>query len=346
MSKPESSAISAIGIDVAKATLSVCFRRPKADESALTLRNTDADIRKKLLPHLDGFTGRIVMESTGHYHWRVALLLTEAGYKVFVVNPILAKQYTSSNIRKVKTDPADASGLARMAELADNLPRCFALTRETLDLRKKLSVIASITKQMQALKATQRQLTEGHEILRTGASKGEDALGATIKQLTKTADLLEDEFVKESAVLETDSTAAALIDGIPGVSPFVAHLVLHWLAVLPDITAKSWIGYAGLDVSSRESGSWHGRCRLTKRGNSFLRRRLYSAAWGATMSDENFQIYYKQMRADGRPHVEALLIIARKIVRIMFKLLETKKKYDPSLFTFGKKTKLTLDVAL
>jgi len=85
---------------------------------------------------------------------------------------------------------------------------------------------------MQALKATQRQLTEGHEILRTGASKGEDALDATIKQLTKTADLLEDEFVKESAALETDSTAAALIDGIPGVSPFVAHLVLHWLAVL------------------------------------------------------------------------------------------------------------------
>ena len=64
------------------------------------------------------------------------------------------------------------------------------------------------------------------------------------------------------------------------------------------------------------------------------------------MSDEKFKEYYDKMRADGRPHVEALLIIARKIVRIMFKLLETKKKYDPSLFTFGKKTKLTLDIAL
>lgn len=337
MSKKESSLVSAVGIDVAKATLSVCFRGPDARESALTIRNIETDIRKKLLTRLVGFTGRIVMESTGHYHWRVALLLTEAGYNVFVVNPILAKQYTSSNVRKVKTDPADAAGLARMAEIADNLPRRFVLSRETLNLRKKLSVIASIAKQMQALKASARQMDEGHEILETGPSKGEGLLAETIKRLEKTKSVLEAEFVKESAALDGGSDRAALIATIPGVSEFCAHLALHWLAMMPGITAKSWIGYAGLDVSSRESGSWHGKCRLTKRGNSFLRQRLFCAAWGAVMHDNDFKGYYDRMRKDGRPHVEALIIIARKIVRTMFKTLETKLPYDPAKFDFGKK---------
>lgn len=331
------SSISAVGIDVAKATLSVCFRSSTEPESALTLRNTETDIRKKLLPRLSGFTGRIVLESTNHYHWQVSLLLTEAGFQVFVVNPILAKQYTSSNIRKVKTDPADASGLARMAELADNLPRRFQLSRETLNLRKKLSVIACISSQLQALKAGQHQLSESHEILKTQLSEGENSLDLTIKQLKKTQDILEAEFIEEAAKLETEteSGAAEILDTIPGVTLFCAHLALHWLAVLPGVSAKSWIGYAGLDVSSRESGTWHGRCRLTKRGNSFLRRRLYSAAWGATMSDDNFKTYYDAMRKEGRPHVEALIIIARKIVRIMFKTLETKQPYDHAKFSFG-----------
>jgi transposase len=327
--------VSAVGIDVAKATLSVCFRSSTEPESALTLRNTEADIRKKLLPRLADFSGRIVLESTNHYHWQVSLLLTEAGFQVFVVNPILAKQYTSSNIRKVKTDPADASGLARMAELADNLPRRFQLSRETLNLRKKLSIIACIGSQLQALKSTQRQLAESHEILKTQMSEGENALDSTIKQLKKTQDILEVEFVKEATELETDSEAAKILDTIPGVTPFCAHLALHWLAVLPGVSAKSWIGYVGLDVSSRESGTWHGRCRLTKRGNSFLRRRLYSAAWGATMSDDNFKTYYDTMRTEGRSHVEALIIIARKIVRIMFKTIETKQPYDHAKFSFG-----------
>lgn len=60
--------ISAVGIDVAKATLSVCCRTLAGTETALSLRNTDTDIRKKLLNRLSGFKRKIVMESTGHYH--------------------------------------------------------------------------------------------------------------------------------------------------------------------------------------------------------------------------------------------------------------------------------------
>jgi len=335
MKKRVAPPISAVGIDVAKATLSVCCRSNDGTETALSLRNTDTDIRRKLLDRLSGFRGRIVMESTGHYHWLIALRLTEAGLDVRVVNPILAKQYTASNIRKVKTDPADASGLARMAELADNLPEKFSQTKESLILRKKLSLISSLGKQVQAMRANLNHLQEVHEIFGAGMSSCEQETEHAIASVRRLIARLEREFETEARRFEGNAGQAALLETIPGVSTFCAHLLLHWCSRMQGLSAKSWIGFAGLDVSSRESGTWHGRCRLTKRGNPYLRQRIYAAAWGASMNDEKFFAYYGHLRAEGRAHVEALLIIARKIIRIAFKVLETKSVYDPSKFSFG-----------
>ena len=272
------------------------------------------------------------MESTGHYHWLPALLLAQAGLDVRVVNPLLAKQYTSSNIRKVKTDPADAAGLARMAAVADNLPAQFLLSREKLQSRKKLAVMASMTHQLQALRAALASMREANGILGVSDSPAEEEVRSAVATLTRSCAHLQQEFVRESASVKETAAQATLIAGIPGVSPFCAHVAVHWFDRALGETAKAWIAFAGLDISSRESGTWRGRCRLTKRGNGYLRSRLYSAAWGAVMHDPQMKTYYDALRAQGRAHVEALIIIARKIVRTMFVILRTGRAYDPSQF--------------
>lgn len=321
--------LSAVGIDVAKATLSVSFRSDEGQETALMLRNIEADIKEKLLPRLAGYKGKIVMESTGHYHWLPTLLLAEAGHDVRVVNPLLAKQYTASNIRKVKTDPADASSLARMADIADNLPPAFSLSREKLHSRKKLAVIGSMSHQLQSLTASLNSLKEANGILGIKDSPVEEAVMAAVASLRRSLVRMQAEFAAE--MREIDAPTIDLLTSIPGVSDFFAGMAIHWFD--PDLgrTPKAWIAYAGLDVSSRESGTWRGTCRLTKRGNSYLRARLFSAAWGAMMHDEDMKKRYESLRKEGRAHVEALVIIARKIVRIMFVILQNRKAYDPSL---------------
>ncbi|MEI6650608.1 MAG: IS110 family transposase [Candidatus Moraniibacteriota bacterium] len=322
----------AIGIDVAKSSLSVCVRFRKGTERALSLRNTEADIKKRLLPFIQDCTGKTVMESTGHYHFLVALLLSEAGVDVRVVNPILAKQYTSASVRKVKTDPADASGLARMAEVADNLPPSFSFSREALFLRKKLGLIASLGRQLQAAQAALTSVEEAREILGRDVSEAVSAIRTTVLTLRKEVRSLERECVAEAKRVETVRERAELLETIPGVSEFGAVLSLQWFA--PGKTAKSFVAYAGLDISSRESGTWKGTCRLTKRGNAFLRARLYASAWGAVMNDDSFRSYYDCLRREeGRAHVEALTIIARKIIHIMHRILETGLPYDPSKFS-------------
>lgn len=318
----------AVGIDVAKATLSVCVLYPDGHERALTIRNIDTDINKKLLPSLYHYTGKVVMESTGHYHWKPAMLLKEFGCDVRVVNPLLAKQYTTGNIRKVKNDPIDAQSLARMARVADNLPSPFSDTQQTLWMRKKLGLLASLNKHVQGINSTLSSTEEAQEIVSGEDSVVVTQIKDTLRTLRLTMTKLENECVRETMKDPVLQEKMKLLATVPGLSPFGAALCLHWFTDNTVTNPKSWIAYAGLDISVRESGTWRGKCRITKRGNAYLRKRLFSSAWGAWMHDPQFKAYYETLKAEDRPHTERLLIIARKIVRISFMVLKNNLPYD------------------
>lgn len=320
--------IIAVGIDVAKASLSVCFHFKNQNEKALMISNTETDINKKVLSKLNNFKGKIVMESTGHYHWLVTLLLSESGHDVRIVNPILASQYTTKNIRKIKSDPSDASGLARMARIADNLPNTFSGTRKSLWMRKKLGLLASLSKQIQALQASIKSVKEAQKIIGEKDSSVVEELKQSIKSLKKSMNNLEKECIKGSKQDTKLEKQVELLTSIPGISEFAAVLCLHWFNKDDGVTAKSWIAYSGSDISVKESGTWKGKCRMTKRGNAYLRKRLFCCAFGAWRHNSDFKNYYDKLRKEDRSYVETMIIISRKLIRIMFSVLETNQSYD------------------
>lgn len=327
--------ILAVGIDVAKASLSVCLRFQDGSSDALRISNIDTEI-KTLAKKLSGFKGKIVMESTGHYHWLTSLILSEAGLDVRVINPILAKKYSSSSIRKVKTDKADAEVLASIAILEKDLPEGFCYSREKLILRKRLGLMANLQNQIKAIEACLKSFQEANEILKSKETKEERKLITTVKHLKEQIKKMELDFAKEAQKADEDKLLAKL-SSIPGVSPFVSALIVHFFSQEEGVSAKSWIAYAGLDVSSRESGTWQGKCHLTKRGNNFLRKRIYGAAWGAVMNNESFKNFYQHLRNNGRGHVEALVIIARKLTCIMFGVVKNKTNFDARIPLYATK---------
>ena len=91
---------------------------------------------------------------------------------------------------------------------------------------------------------------------------------------------------------------------------------------------KQWIAFVGLDVTVRQSGNWKGRGKLSKRGNPYLRKRLYTAAWGAQMNDEAFAAEYRNLREAGRTYREAIVILSRKILRIAFAVCKNDRPYE------------------
>ncbi len=326
--KVAKSVLSAVGIDVSKATLDVAFVY-EARQTSERYSNDEAGIGL-LLVKLQETTGqyKVVMESTGRYHLLVALRLSEAEVDVRVINPLLAKPYYGGQIRKVKTDKADARVLARMALLESKLPAGFGRDKMVIQIRQKMGLLASLEKQHQALKATLKDYTTFQQQLGIEVSDTEQQLLATLKLFSKQIAKLEQELQQLVLAQSKHSTTMKRLQTIPGISASVAALIAQFLDANCQ-HPKQWLAFVGLDISVRESGKWKGKSKVTKRGNAYLRKRLYSAAWGAQMNDDNFRSYYKTLKQQGKKHVEALLTIARKLLRIAFLVVTQNTSYDP-----------------
>ncbi|WP_018759980.1 IS110 family transposase [Paenibacillus terrigena] len=70
-----------------------------------------------LLQDIESFTGQrpaVVLEATGHYHSPVIQFLDEHQYLYIVINPLISHQAKKTNLRKVKTDIADAYQLGEL----------------------------------------------------------------------------------------------------------------------------------------------------------------------------------------------------------------------------------------
>lgn len=77
---------------------------------------------------------RIIMESTGIYHYPLFCYLSDKGFSVIVINPIITKNSTNMNIRKVENDKFSSKNLALIGlkpDLKTSVMPCDAV----LDLR-------------------------------------------------------------------------------------------------------------------------------------------------------------------------------------------------------------------
>ena len=127
------------------------------------------------------------------------------------------------------------------------------------------------------------------------------------------------------------------LTSIPGVSCYGASLILQFFETRSPHrcqSPKQWIAYAGLDISVKHSGQWRGRGKLSKRGNAYLRKRLYAMAWGAMMTNDQFRGMYTRLKESGVCHVEALLRITRKIICIAFALLKKGEYFNEQKVIF------------
>ena len=319
----------AIGIDVSKNDLA--FVGITTQEAYfMTVMNQVKKITTVLARlKKSGFKGQLICESTGHYHLKLALVCHQLGLALIVINPLQSSKHSKANIRKTKTDPHDARMLATMCLTEPNLPKPCELTLAKILIRLKMGQIASIEKQLQTMRQSQKQYEETYEGLGLPLSDLQhrlhehcDALKTIQKHLSKELeDLL-------STSMPDDDSFHQLCK-IPGYSRMVSGIV--GLLDRDVKSAHSWTAFVGLDVSVRQSGTWRGRGRLTKRGNAYMRKRLFQAAWGACLNYDYVRAYYDHLKAQGRKHVEAVCIIARKQLRIAYHIVINKIDFDPKI---------------
>ena len=104
-----------VGIDVSKGKSTVCFMRPYGEVliSPYNVQHCEKDLLQLVEQiHRLNDEVRVVMESTGAYHYPILTFLKQHGIFVSVVNAYLMKKYSMIAIRKGKTDPLDSIKIA------------------------------------------------------------------------------------------------------------------------------------------------------------------------------------------------------------------------------------------
>ena len=243
-----------------------------------------------------------------------------------------AKKYQTAQIRKLKTDKNDAKILAEVAMKEKKLDE-FTLTREQMNIKKKIAFIRSLEKKLQELNAMIKNHERSQNEIDNIFSKVETDIKTSIKDIGRYKEKLEQEII-QLVFPETDKkamNAKEILTSIAGISSYYASLIYFFYTTSLGKKADSWVAYTGLEVTIWESGKWKGKGKISKRGNKYLRKRNFSAAWGATMHDKAFKAYYDKLKTEGRKHKEALVIIGKKILRIAYSCLKYNKKFDATI---------------
>jgi transposase len=132
-------------------------------------------------------------------------------------------------------------------------------------------------------------------------------------------------------LLRADPPSQQLQAQVPGLGPLWTATVR---AELGDISrfarVDQVVAYAGLEPRTHDSGRFAGQRRLSKRGPGALRHALYMATLVAVRVRPEWRRRYQRLLDRGRAKKEALTILARKLLKVIYHLLRTGASYDPA----------------
>lgn len=301
-----------IGVDVAKDSLVSCIRGVSKPQVVANEERAIKGWLKTLLPQTV-----IGMESTGRYHQSLARLAHQAGLRVYVLNAKDVYFYAKALGARGKTDPLDAQIIARYiaehhAALHAWAPGTAAQVRVQELLQRRAGVAGH--------RASLRQVLAGMEELAPAVLR----LEQQFEQLLQRIDCEVQALVASEAKL---SQGSALLQTICGIGPQSAALLAALLNRVEFANADALVAYSGLDPRPCDSGMRSGRRRLSKRGSPSLRRQLYLAALAATRS-KALGPTYRALRAKGFKSTPAVVILARKLLRIAWAVWKSGQPFD------------------
>jgi len=329
MSNLDSCGMDSCGIEVSAKELLVRLRRQGDLEPLRNFSNTPEG-REMVVRYLrrPGRVVRVCLESSGLYGLDLALALSAAaGLEVMVANPRAARHFAQALMKRSKNDPVDTGVLeefaARMPFRAWARPSSAALALHALArrLHELVEMQAAEKNRQHAAGLTETTPT----VVRRDLARSLRAQQRAIERLTRQARKL---IAQDPQLRERFE----LLDGMRGVGETSAVQLLGELAVLaPDLDARQWVAYAGIDPREYSSGSSvHKKTRISKSGNKHLRHALFMPALVAVRYDPYLAAFYQHLLAKGKFKMQALVAVMRKLLHAIHAMFKNHQPYDGS----------------
>lgn len=269
-----------VGLDVSSKKINACFsvideKQKVVFKSSTVICNTLKGFvvledwiskhKKEVIPLV------ICMEATGIYHENCAYYLYEKGFDVSIILPNKAKKYLEAIGLKSKNDSIDARGLSQMGaqqclELWEPMGTFFyelrLLTRQHQNVTELKTVLKNqldaLSFAMHHLDSVTNQLEQTIALFETQLKELNKAIKAHLKSNEEVNSKVENILQMKGLGVLTLSTVLAETNGFTLFKNY-----------------KQLVSYAGYDVVEAQSGKRVGKTKISKRGNSRIRRALH-----------------------------------------------------------------------
>lgn len=325
-----------VGLDISKDSLQVCLSVIDSDGRVVVKGSTKVANKLAAFTQLehwvskhrkaDGLPLRYVMESTGVYHEAVAWHLYQKDQSVCIVLPNKAKHYLRSLGYKSKNDKIDAQGLARMG-LEQQLMLWQPLSKNIYSLRL-------LTRQHQRFQEWKTQCRNQQHALAYSAlgndfiTKQNAKLLAVYDQQLDALEKAIQDLIEEDALLKAQVERLTAIKGLALLS--VAVLIAETNGFEGFTNQRQLVSYAGYDVVENQSGNRSGKTRISKKGNSRIRRVLHLPAFNAVRFGEpTCQALYERVYQKTNTKMKAYVAVQKKLLLLAYALWCHQTKYNP-----------------
>ena len=287
--------------------------------SDMTVANTQSDISKYVESLPPG--AMLALEPTSKYGDLLASKAYGAGLTVYVVQPTWIKAHRNSKRGRAKTDKVDARMIYDyVKDNYKNLHPWKPMEARLADLKSLVRQRFSLADDLARMRQTYKSLEMHPTTVKLMLQGVQDAKKALDKQIAKALAL----FPEAKALLS-----------IKGVGPLIAATFLVPLMHIEFKGPDSFVGFIGIDPVPNDSGTKYGARKISKKGDAYLRRAAYMAAFAACRRDA-WKERYKSLKDKGLKPKQALIALAKKIVTTAFHLFKMQVDFDPKMVALKK----------
>ena len=264
------------------------------------------------------------LEATGVYYESLAYFLYGQDNCVHIVLPNQAKKYSQSLGLKSKTDKIDACTLAQMG-LKQELRIWQPISGHLLGLKQ-------LTREREALVRSKVTASNHLHAYRHQGKPNEASIVRTQKRIVFLEQQIKQIEKEIGAFVNQDKslkTKMEYLTSIPGVRLLTAAIIVAESGGFETFESiKQLTSYAGLDVRIQESGKWKGNNKISKQGNSHIRKALYMPAITKITHDKTTRLFYERLAEKKGQKMIAVIAVERKLLGLMYSLWKKQEMYN------------------
>ncbi len=312
------------GIDLSKEKFDVNFLDERGKEQHLVVKN-DLNNIAEFIESISR-EALIVAEHTGVYGDLLLFLCNQTGIRISLCSGYSIKH--SLGLRKGKTDKIDAARIREYGErFYDQLKETKINSESMSELQELYSLRSHLVKGRKML-LTKLKGTKRLPIMSIYANKVSTRLLAQLSEEIAETEMQLLKIISSDKSLEKNFN---LTTSVKGIGPVTAcELLIKTVNFKKITTAKKAASYAGICPFPDASGQMVKKSKVSSMSDKSLKSMLFLCAKSAVAHNKEYRLYYKKKELEGKPHFLIMTNVANKLLRTVYKLIETGNPWDPN----------------